>query len=167
LKTNNNDTKPKRDRSRHEKGATLTEVLVAFSIITFVMTTIVGGIIRQQATVKSTDERNAAVLLAEMKIEELFKFPADQQLDNDKFQEYIRYVNGGFEQIATSTGTAPLSMDDKWTKVLRRVTEIKRDLMRQMATISITVQFGSKYNKSKGQYDFSNTITMNTRRALL
>jgi Tfp pilus assembly protein PilV len=160
LKTNKNDTKQKRKRFSSEKGATLVEALVAFVIIAYVMTSIVGGIVQQQVTVKKTDERNAAVLLAEMQLEELFKFPADQQIDNDNIVNYIRYKNGGFEVIAAPVGQSEV-------KLFRRTTTVKRDLMRQVATITVLVEFGSKYNKVSAKYTFANKIQMSTRRALL
>jgi len=94
-------------------------------------------------------------MAAEMRLEEISKFPANQ-LSIETFTDYVVYKNNGFE---ISTG------DPNQPKQFRRTTIITKNLTQQIATILVRVEYGAVREGSGMTYPFK--AELSTRRTLL
>lgn len=125
---------------KNEKGFTIIEVLTSLGILAFVIVSILSGFSYRMLSDKNSGNKNIAVVLAEAKLEEYMKFPADKMPQNRV--EYIRF-NGG-------TPIPPSLSDPRSPGQFRRtvqVTSAGANLMQ----ISVTVQYGYM----GGKYPFS------------
>jgi type II secretory pathway pseudopilin PulG len=143
------------------KGSSLVEALISIAIISFVVVSILSGFSQQQADTKRNTDKNMAVMLAEMKMEELLKFPSDR-LAIESFVDYVVLKPNGFEVIPEGS-TAPTEL-----RQFRRTVNIeKTDVMQQLATITVTVDFGATRGTGTGSgmlYPYS--VQLTTRRSL-
>ena len=130
MKTQNNENKK-------NKGSTLVEALIALGIVSFVIVSILSGISQQQLSTQNVSDKNAAVMLAEMRMEELLKFPSGQ-LSIEEYTDYIVQNDKGFVVSDTETNAQ---------KQFRRTTTIKKDLLQQVATVRVRVDYGKKKDK--------------------
>lgn len=136
------------------KGFTLVEALVGMAIMMFVIISILSTFLHQQMVTRKTSEKNTAVILAEMKIEELLKFSSTQlQGEPGEAIDYIFIKDGRFEFYDYDP------MDERHEQ-FKRTTTISNDLLGQMVTIIVLVEYGRVENT----YPFH--ITLNTRRGL-
>jgi len=76
---------------RRAEGFTLIEVLFAVSLVAFSLIAILNIFIYQARQNTSVNDRNIAILLAEERMEQLFKFPADNMPNYGTKTEYIVY----------------------------------------------------------------------------
>jgi type II secretory pathway pseudopilin PulG len=117
------------------KGASLVEALLSVAILSFVIVSILSGFSQQQMTTRNTAARNVAVRLAEMKMEEILKFPTPQ-LTEETFRDYVIAKGNGFEVFDEATAGDPNEQ-----KQYRRTCEVDIDMLGQIATISVTVDY--------------------------
>ncbi len=140
------------------KGTSIVEALISVAIIGFVVISILAAISQQQATTKQTTDKNVAVLLAEMRMEELFKFPS-RQLSIEEYTDYIIFKGNGFEVYDQGQG------DPRVEKQFRRTTKITKDLLQQVATIRVEVEYGAIFMDSSGsELKYPSRIVLTSRR---
>jgi Tfp pilus assembly protein PilV len=120
------------------KGGSLVEALISIAIISFVVVSILSGFAQQQADTSRNTDYNMAVMLAEMRMEELLKFPSGQ-LIQETFVDYIVLKSNGFE-VFDETKPVPNEL-----RQFRRTAAITReDLLQQLATIRVTVEYSAR-----------------------
>lgn len=120
------------------KGGSLVEALISIAIISFVIVSILSGFTQQQANTSRNTDYNMAVMLAEMRMEELLKFPSGQ-LAQETFVDYIVLKPNGFE-VYDETKPVPSEL-----RQFRRTAAITReDLLQQLATIRVTVEYSAR-----------------------
>ncbi|MCX6583168.1 MAG: prepilin-type N-terminal cleavage/methylation domain-containing protein [Candidatus Aminicenantes bacterium] len=142
------------DHHENKKGFTIVEALVAMAILAFVIVTILGGFSQQQVATRKTASKNTAILLAEMRLEELLKFPSSQLAPINTTQ-----VNTDF--IISRGNTFEYSNDDmNDVDQFRRTTRIQNDTL-ELATIQVMVEYGLDRH---GTYPFR--VVLSTRRGL-
>jgi len=135
LKTN------KTNNTKINKGGTLVEALISVAIISFVIVTILSGFSQQQANTNRNTDRNMAVMLAEMRMEELLKFPSGQ-LSQETFVDYIVLRSNGFK-VYGENDSIPNEL-----RQFRRTARIEvQDTLGQLATITVTVEYGAMRQK--------------------
>lgn len=142
------------------KGSSLVEALISMAIISFVIVSILSGFAQQQADTSRNTDKNMAVMLAEMRMEELLKFPSDQLVEKT-YVDYIVLKSYGFKVY-----DGEKYLDPKELRQLRRTTEIVReDLLQQLATIRVTVEYGARKGAGSDMiYPFR--VELNSRRSL-
>jgi hypothetical protein len=141
-----------------DKGTSIIEALISVAIIGFVVISILAAISQQQATTKQTTDKNVAILLAELRMEELFKFPS-RQLAIEEYIDYIVFKGQGFEVYDQGQG------DPRVEKQFRRTTKITKDLLQQVATIRVEVEYGAIFMDSSGsELKYPSRIALTSRR---
>jgi prepilin-type N-terminal cleavage/methylation domain-containing protein len=138
-----------------KKGFTIVEALVAMAILAFVIVTILGGFSQQQVATRKTASKNTALILAEMRLEELLKFPATQLIAAGTTQVTTDYV------ISRSNTFEYYNDDQNDMDQFRRTTRLQGDLLGDVATIQVMVEYGRTAN---GGYAFR--VVMGSRRSL-
>jgi Tfp pilus assembly protein PilV len=126
----------KSKNNKKDKGSTLVEALISVAIIAFVMVSILSAFSQQQLNTRNNADKNSAIILAEERMEELLKFPSGQ-LAEETYQDYIVFKDNKFKYYDT---------DPKMPNQFRRTTTISKDLMQQLATIQVMVEFGKRDN---------------------
>lgn len=121
-------------KNNNNKGTTLVEALIAIAIVSFVVVSILGGISHQQMSSRNISGKNTAILLGEMRMEQLMKFPSGQ-LAIETYTDYIVRKANGFEIFDTNPNKS---------NQFKRTTDIKKDLVAQVATIEVLVEYGRK-----------------------
>jgi Tfp pilus assembly protein PilV len=120
------------------KGSSLVEALISMAIISFVIVSILSGFSQQQADTSRNTDKNMAIMLAEMRMEELLKFPSGQ-LKEETFVDYVVLKSNGF-RVYGEKDSVPNEL-----RQFRRTTEITReDLLQQLATIRVTVDYSAR-----------------------
>jgi Tfp pilus assembly protein PilV len=137
-------------RSLDNRGTSLVEALISVGIMSFVIVSILSGFSQQQMSTRNSTSRNAAVQMAEIRMEEMLKF-ATTQMIAENFNDFIVFQDEGFEVFTA---------DPNKQKQFRRETKITMDLLGQVATIEVTV----RYPLTGTIYPFS--VTMVTRRGV-
>ena len=122
------------------KGGSLVEALISVAILSFVVVSILSGFAQQQADTNRNTDKNMAVMLAEMRMEELLKFPSDSLLI-EAFVDYVVLKPNGY--IVYGEGD---TVPNELRQFRRTATITKEDLLQQLATIRVTVE----YNARKG-----------------
>jgi len=149
------------NNTKRNRGGTLVEALISLAIISFVIVSILSGFSQQQTDTSRNTDRNMAVMLAEMRMEELMKFPSGQ-LVQETFVDYVVLKPNGF--VVYGEGVqAP-----KEVRQFRRTAAITReDLLQQLATIRVTVDYGAM-KKKKGSSDliYPYSVQLTSRRSL-
>lgn len=147
-------------KKKINKGASLVEALISVAIISFVVVTILSGFAQQQANTNSNTDKNMAVMLAEMRMEELMKFPSGQLVD-ETFVDYIVLKPKGF--VVYGEG------DDipNELRQFRRTADINTNdgALNQLATITVTVDYSARKGTGTDMiYPFS--VELVSRRSL-
>lgn len=133
----------------------MVEALIAMAIIAFVIVTILGGFSQQQVATRKTASKNTALILAEMRLEELLKFTAAQLVAAGTTQvttDYIISRNNTFEYYNDDQN----DMDE-----YRRTTRLQGDLLGDVATVQVMVEYGRAKTG-----DYSYRVVLGTRRSL-
>lgn len=140
--------KNKKQHTKREKGSTLVEALIATGILSFVIVSILGAVAQQQMTTRRTSDKNTAVFLAESRMEELLKLPADQ-LQEETYVDYAvpsaRSLSDGsyeFDTHYVPQGDAIPTAN----RHFRRTTDIQIDDLGEMADIIVMVEYGDMQN---------------------
>jgi Tfp pilus assembly protein PilV len=152
LKTNN---------KKANKGASLIEALISVGIISFVVVSILSGFTQQQANTSQNTDHNMAVMLAEMRMEELLKFPSTQ-LTEETFVDYVVLRPSGFDVYDGSEGNP---IPNTLRQLRRTATITREDLLQQLATIRVVVEYGAmKGSGTEMVYPFR--VDLTSRRSL-
>lgn len=141
--------KPNNDNN---KGFSIVEALVAMAILAFVIVTILGGFSQQQMATRKNASKNVAIVLAEMRMEEMMKFPSDQ-LNPQVITDFIISKNNTFQYF---------DADPKDKDQFRRTTNIQHDILGQIATIQVMVEYGGR--ATNDTYPFR--VGLSSRRGL-
>lgn len=148
-------------KTLNNKGFTLIEAMVGMAIIAFVMVGILSTFAQQQMLSRKDAEKNTAIILAETKLEELLKF-SSQQLQGEDFStkgdvvEFITHKEGIFKNY---------DVDPNEPKQYRRTTRVTLDLLGQLATLRVTVEYG-RAKKDINTFVYPFQIVLTTRRGL-
>lgn len=158
---NKNKTKHRyKKKNGMDKGTSIVEALISIAIIGFVVISILAAISQQQATTKQTTDKNVAVLLAELRMEELFKFQS-RQLGIEEYTDYVIFKGHGFEVYDETQG------DPRVEKQFRRTTKITKDLLQQLATIRVEVEYGAVFTDTSGsELKYPSRVVLTSRRSL-
>ncbi len=145
-----------KNNNQDNKGFTLVEALIATALIGFVVVTILGGFSHQQMATRKITDKNTAIQLADMKMEEIVKYSSGQ-LDSARgiTTEYIIPKDKTFD-IYVGEDNNP---DDP--KQFRRTTVIERaDVLGDLVAIRVMVEYG----RSKQSLSYPFRVTLSTRR---
>jgi len=138
------------------KGSTLVEALISTAILSFVIVSILGAVSQQQMTTRNTSDKNIAVFLAESRLEELLKLPANQ-LQPETFVDYaVQKTNPSGSSYNYNLDFISEDEDPPdELRQFRRTTNIIIDDLGEMADITVTVDYG----RTKDIYPFSVVLT--------
>jgi type II secretory pathway pseudopilin PulG len=124
-------------------GFSLVEAMVAMAIIAFVIVTILSGFTHQQMATRKLADKNTAIQLADLKIQELHKYGATQ-LTPGVFVDYILHKDKRYD-IFTSDPDDP--------KQFRRTTVIEKDIGDVLGH-QLVIQVMVEYGKDRDHYPF-------------
>ena len=140
------------------KGGTLVEALVSIAIISFVVVSIFSGFSQQQSDTTRIGDKNMAVMLAEQRMEELLKFPSSR-MDIGSYVDYIVLKASG-PVVYDENKAVPSQL-----RQFRRTTDIqKTDLLQQLATITVTVEYGARKGSGNEMF-YPYSVQLVTRRS--
>lgn len=134
-------------------GFTLVEALIAMAILSFIIVTILSGFTHQKMATRKVADKNLALGLAEMKMQELQKFSATQ-LTPGITTDWIIHRDGLFKVFLSD----PNDVDQ-----FRRTTAIAVEpgnVLQQKMVIQVMVEYG----KDKNTYPFR--VVLSTKRGL-
>jgi len=149
-----------KDKTNINKGFTIVEAVVGMAIIAFVMVGILSTFSHQQMVSRKYTEKNTAVILAEMKLEELLKF-SGLQLSLEDFNlkgdviDYITVQNSKFKYS---------DVDPNEPKQFRRTTRVLIDPLTAVATIRVRVEYGRAKTGVTSGYSYPFQVSLVTRR---
>lgn len=134
-------------------GFSLVEALIAMAIISFVIVNILGGFSFQQISSRKDAEKNMAIVLADMRMQELVKYNANQLITMPRVTtEFV--VHKGTEFKIFTESNNPHDPDQ-----MRRTTLVESaDVLGDLVSIRVMVEYGLKNN----QYPFR--VILSTRR---
>lgn len=143
-----------------KKGSTLVEALISMAIMSYVIVSILSGFSQQQADTQKNTDRNEAVMLAEMRLEELMKVPAEKlMLITPTYQDYVVPTPYGYDSY-DENDTPPTQ-----TRQFRRTTEINMtDPINDIVTITVTVDYGPQWSGSHLIFPLNHSVELTTRR---
>lgn len=132
------------------EGFTLVEVLIAISLVAFSLVALLSAFIQQGITNDSVNDMNVAIILAEEKIEEYFKYPYDNMPD------------GGTDYIVYDLNRTPIYTQNRSDAVkqnpFQRTVTITNEL--NMTLINVKVDYG--YDQKNDRFLFS--VNLSTRK---
>jgi prepilin-type N-terminal cleavage/methylation domain-containing protein len=135
----------------NNKGFSLVEALISMAILSFVIVNILGGFSFQQMSSRKDAEKNMAILLADMRMQDLDKFYSNQ-LTPGVTTEFIVHKGKNFQVYSEADN--PHDQDQ-----FRRTTIIAPvDLLGNVMIIRVMVEYGLKND----QYPFR--VVLSTRR---
>ena len=141
------------------KGGTLIEALISIGLISFVIVSILNGFAQQQVNTSGNTDHNMAVMLAEMRMEELMKFPSGQLVE-ETFVDYIVLRPNGFD-VYGEGDEVPSEL-----RQFRRTAAITReDLLQQLATIRVTVDYSARRGTGDDMF-YPFRVELTSRRSL-
>ncbi|MCU0285478.1 MAG: prepilin-type N-terminal cleavage/methylation domain-containing protein [Acidobacteria bacterium] len=142
-----------KNKNSNNKGFSLVEALIAMAIISFVIVNILGGFSFQQMSSRKDAEKNTAILLADMRMQDLVKYNSTQLIAGVT-TEFIVHKGKDFQVYAEADNP-----DDQ--SQFRRTTIIEpADMLGHMMAIRVMVEYGFKNN----EYPFR--VVLSTRRGL-
>lgn len=153
--------KTKTNNTKINKGGTLVEALISVAIISFVIVSILSGFSQQQADTNRNTDKSMAVMLAEMRMEELLKFPSGQ-LSQETFVDYVVLKSNGF-RVYGENDSVPNEL-----RQFRRTARIEvQDTLGQLATITVTVEYGAmRKNEGSSVLIYPYSVQFTSRRSL-
>lgn len=134
-------------------GFTLVEALIAMAILSFIIVTILSGFTHQKMATRKVADKNLALGLAEMRMQELQKFSATQ-LTPGITTDWIIHRDGLFKVFMSD----PDDVDQ-----FRRTTAIAVEpgnVLQQKMVIQVMVEYG----KDNNTYPFR--VVLSTKRGL-
>jgi Tfp pilus assembly protein PilV len=114
--------KYKKYKKRNE-GFTLVEVLFAVSLVAFSLIAILNMFIYQARQNTSVNDRNIAIVLAEERMERLFKFPANDMPNYGTTTEYVVYKENRQRDNTVYTSASQAVSAGNAFKITERVTK--------------------------------------------
>lgn len=147
-----------KNHNQNNKGFTLVEALIAMAIISFVIVTILGGFTHQQMATRRLTDKNIAIQLADMKMQEMAKYSSTQLSTADRLTtEYILHTGKTFEVFEGEDN------DPNDPNQFRRTTLVERaDILGKLFSIRVLVQYG----KSRGAPSYRFKIALSTMRGI-
>jgi type II secretion system protein I len=144
--------------NRSNEGFTLVEALIAMAIIGFVIVTILEGFSHQQMATRRLRDKNAAIRLADVKMQEMCKYTSGQ-LDSAQgiTTEYIIPKEKMFQIYVGEDNNPNDPMQFRRTTVVQRM-----DVLGQLVSIQVLVEYG----KSRGAESYLFRIVLSTIRGL-
>ncbi len=131
------------------KGFTLIEVLIAISLVAFSLIAILSAFIVQGQQNNSINERNVAIVLAEEKLEEYFKFPYTDMPNPTTQVDYIYYhLNRDPVNVDTLAETGALGGREN---IFERTVTTNMGI--DLSTIDVVVRYG--YQVKSNNFLFS------------
>lgn len=122
-------------RKLNNRGSSFVETMISMAIIAVVVVSILNGFTHQQVRAKSMTNRAYAMQLAELRMEELLKFPTPQ-LTDEVITDYIVVKSDSFvvyNDVDTYNPNVP--------NQFRRISTITIDSMSETATINVRVDY--------------------------
>ncbi|UCH92430.1 MAG: prepilin-type N-terminal cleavage/methylation domain-containing protein [Candidatus Aminicenantes bacterium] len=147
-----------KNKKNNNKGGTLVEALISMAILSFVFVSILSGFSFQQMDTKRNTDKNMAIMLAEMRMEELMKFPSTQLIE-ETFVDYFVPKPNGYEYYGEDA-----AIPNELKQFRRTATITREDILQQLATIRVLVEYGAM--KGKGGLIYPYRIELTTRRSL-
>ena len=130
-------------KNLNNDGFSLVEALVAMAIIAFVIVTILSGFTHQQMATRKLAEKNVAIQLADLKIQELHKYSATQLTPGIQV-DYIIHQHGKYDIFDSDP-------DDP--KQYRRTTVIEKDIGDVLGH-QLVIQVMVEYGRDRTHYPF-------------
>ncbi|MCP4220096.1 MAG: hypothetical protein GY765_36025, partial [bacterium] len=132
------------------------------------MVSILSGFSQFQMSSKKNSYKNSAVMLAEMKMEELMKFGSEKLTEGSASVTMTDYVYQSKEQMNLNYDESDskykfASSDPIKANQFRRTSTIEYDWTTKMAQLTVLVDYGAIASGTGVYYPFSLTFT--TRRA--
>ncbi len=155
----------KKRRANSEKGASLIEALIALGIIAYVIVAILSGMTQYHYISQSNSNRNTAMMLAESKLESVLKFPVTQLVATGLPEYEFLTVSSerGVELIQKSAdATPPVGITKNY---YRRATTVTRDVIANLATIRVLVEFEENGEK-EGVMEYNYHVQLSSRRTI-
>lgn len=146
------------------KGGTLIEALISIGLISFVIVSILSGFAQQQADTSRNTDYNMAVMLAEMRMEELMKFPADQLVQVSSVDYIVPRANGFDVYVGAANDPGELRQFQREADI-DPVDDSTVDPLAQMLEITVTVSYGARKGTGSGMlYPFQ--VELSSRRSV-
>lgn len=148
----------KGQRHQLQKGTSLIELMIAMAILAFVLVSVLTAFSQVQVNSLNILDKNAALMIAETRLEELSKFPANH-LFTSVTVDYAYFKANGFYY---------LTANKELPRQFRRTVTITKDLLQQTATITVLVEYGYQRKSSTDKtmvYPFR--LQLSTRRTLI
>lgn len=127
--------------------------MVAMAIVAFVIVTILSGFTHQQMSTRKLAEKNTAIQLADLRLQELHKYSADN-LDPGIVVDYIIHRQGRFDIFDSDP-------DDP--NQYRRTTVINKDIGDVLGH-QLVIQVMVEYGRNKDHYPFR--IVLSTKKGV-
>jgi len=138
---------------KYKEGFTIIEVLIAISLVAFSLIAILNAFIFQNKQNNVINDRNIAVMLAEEKIEDYFKYPYDNMPSGTT--DYVVYkLNRDPMDPITSRATAVSGSGI----IFERIVSITQDFSTSL--INVRVNYG--YDRANDKFKFS--VNLSTRK---
>lgn len=153
----NKQLKKQTKKNKYNKGATLVEALIAAAIVGFVVVSILSGVGQHQVTSRNNGDRNVAVTLAELRMEELMKFPVSQMVE-ESWTDIVIAKDNGYEVFDEAA-------DPGVERQFRRTTTISMDLLQKLATVRVVVEYGSYYDAQGSVLKYPVQVEFTSRRS--
>jgi Tfp pilus assembly protein PilV len=148
------------------KGGTLIEALISIGLISFVIVTILNGFAQQQVNTSGNTDKNMAVMLAEMRMEELMKFPADQLVQVSTV-DYVVLRPNGYEVYGPDDSVPSELRQFKREAKIEPVDDAVVDPLSQMVEITVTVDFGAvRKKKGYSELKYPFRVELSSRRSV-
>lgn len=127
------------ETKKSTSGFTLVEALIAMAIIAFLIVTILSGFSHQRMATRKLAEKNLAIAVADLRMQELQKFNAGQ-LTPGITTEWVTHRDGLFKVFQS---------DPDSQGQFRRVTSIAKeqgDVLGEKMVIQVLVEYGRAGN---------------------
>jgi type II secretory pathway pseudopilin PulG len=141
------------------KGGSLVEALISIAIVSFVIVSILSGFAQQQADTSRNTDKNMAIMMAEMRMEELMKFPSGQ-LSDEEFVDYIVLKPYGYVVYGEDRAIPNELRQFRRTALITLILPL-----RQLAEITVTVDYGATRGAGS-QMSYPYSVQLTSRRSL-
>ena len=131
----------------NNKGTTIVELLVSLAIMSIVIVSILTGFSQQQVSERVNNYKSAALMLAELRMDEFMKYSSSQMSTPTTITDYILLKKGAFQEFASDEEPNQLNQ-------FRRVVTITPSDSGGMTTIGVVVEYGAMKNKGDSSWKY-------------